>query len=566
FDFCGLGIAHLLKADRVILASSVPLHEAIGEMVGVPKALHIPTRFSLRTLEDNREEYVEYSTRGFIANALESAIFGQNMFGYLEEAENRIFDSFYNSLSSPPFPGIRQLMRSAHSLIENVHPLLDLPRPTLNAIIPVGGITVKQEFSQEEAADAQVLLEEIAAYKEKGKKVVLVSFGTVMNPELMKEETRMNVINAMGNVTDAVFYWRVKHEISTPAANVKIHEWLPQNYLLASGMVDLFVSHMGIGSMTEAAYHGVPLVSIPLFVDQHYNYICARRLGITRFVDKASLRYSQDTLQHAIQEALNDGSMKARSMRLKNHLAGYRNQKDELVKHLRFILSLDANETLLSMDHHLPPLGLTTTLRSLIHLIPFYSLHLSALVTSLVLVVSYWFCCCERRKEGGNQVEGKAIDQNGNEGMVQNSQGKMIAQKVEAIVKRSPEFFDRRLYETTAKAVVGFAVFFALVSKFSRLLMVPIHLFASFLDFCSLRSIVQYITLLLLLDFACRLLFSFSVFTLLHWLRQQCYKFHAFLRQFRIAVILFSFISACCNFAVMSLIFFVLVRISSRFF
>lgn len=50
-------------------------------------------------------------------------------------------------------------------------------------------------------------------------------------------------------------------------------DWVPQNDVLGHPAVAAFVSHAGSHSMYEAAYHGVPMVSVPFNNDQIHNAI-----------------------------------------------------------------------------------------------------------------------------------------------------------------------------------------------------------------------------------------------------------------------------------------------------
>lgn len=61
------------------------------------------------------------------------------------------------------------------------------------------------------------------------------------------------------------------------AANVKALAWVPQNDLLGDGRLAAFVTHGGINSIYEAAYHGVPVAGIPIFGDQPDNVAKAVR-------------------------------------------------------------------------------------------------------------------------------------------------------------------------------------------------------------------------------------------------------------------------------------------------
>ena len=51
--------------------------------------------------------------------------------------------------------------------------------------------------------------------------------------------------------------------------NIRVHQWVPQIAVLAQASA--FVTHAGMGSLTEALYFGVPMVAVPQGVDQHLN-------------------------------------------------------------------------------------------------------------------------------------------------------------------------------------------------------------------------------------------------------------------------------------------------------
>ncbi len=47
--------------------------------------------------------------------------------------------------------------------------------------------------------------------------------------------------------------------------------WLPQNDLLAHPNVRAFLSHAGINSQYESAFHGCPMIAMPCLGDQYAN-------------------------------------------------------------------------------------------------------------------------------------------------------------------------------------------------------------------------------------------------------------------------------------------------------
>ena len=62
-------------------------------------------------------------------------------------------------------------------------------------------------------------------------------------------------------------------------------DWLPQNDLLAHKDIKAFVSHVGHNSLYESAYHGVPVVAVPICTDQHSNSKKAEHVGLGLAVD-----------------------------------------------------------------------------------------------------------------------------------------------------------------------------------------------------------------------------------------------------------------------------------------
>ena len=55
---------------------------------------------------------------------------------------------------------------------------------------------------------------------------------------------------------------------SIAAANIRFTDWAPQNDVLGHSALKLFITHAGSNSIHEAAYHGKPVVCIPLLADQ----------------------------------------------------------------------------------------------------------------------------------------------------------------------------------------------------------------------------------------------------------------------------------------------------------
>ncbi len=53
--------------------------------------------------------------------------------------------------------------------------------------------------------------------------------------------------------------------------HVKAIKWAPQNDVLAAQSTKVFVTHCGVNSIQESAYHGTPVVAVPFLGDQPHN-------------------------------------------------------------------------------------------------------------------------------------------------------------------------------------------------------------------------------------------------------------------------------------------------------
>lgn len=98
-----------------------------------------------------------------------------------------------------------------------------------------------------------------------------------------------------------VMKWESDELVGKPS-NVLINKWLPQDDILAHPNIKLFISHCGLGSVAEANYHGVPIVAMPVGIDQVSNADNVVNEGWGLQVDLAKL--NEKDLMFAIQQVL----------------------------------------------------------------------------------------------------------------------------------------------------------------------------------------------------------------------------------------------------------------------
>lgn len=99
---------------------------------------------------------------------------------------------------------------------------------------------------------------------------IFFSLGTNARSSDLSPEKIAIFLNKFRRLKQKVL-WKFETNLPNLPDNVKIGTWLPQDDILAHPNVKLFISHCGKGGITEAKYHGVPILAIPLFADQFGN-------------------------------------------------------------------------------------------------------------------------------------------------------------------------------------------------------------------------------------------------------------------------------------------------------
>ena len=126
----------------------------------------------------------------------------------------------------------------------------------------------------------------------------------------MSPETRRTFISTFGRLKQRIIWkWEDETKMSSDVdilpPNVKLVPWLPQQDLLGHPKARLFITHGGLFSNQEAIYHGVPLISMPVFADQFINAQKAQDDGYAIHFgwDKV---LQPNAFYDAIQQVLND--------------------------------------------------------------------------------------------------------------------------------------------------------------------------------------------------------------------------------------------------------------------
>uniref|UniRef100_A0A8B9S8Q1 UDP-glucuronosyltransferase n=1 Tax=Apteryx owenii TaxID=8824 RepID=A0A8B9S8Q1_APTOW len=147
--------------------------------------------------------------------------------------------------------------------------------------------------------------------------------------------------------------WRYKgRKPETLGSNTRIYDWIPQNDLLGHPLTKAFITHGGTNGIYEAIYHGVPLVGIPMFADQHDNIAHMRAKGAAVELDFGTLK-TQD-LVDAVNTVINNSTYKENALRLSRiHHDQPMKPLDRAVFWIEFVMRHKGAKHLRPASHHL---------------------------------------------------------------------------------------------------------------------------------------------------------------------------------------------------------------------
>lgn len=165
-----------------------------------------------------------------------------------------------------------------------------------------------------------------------GKRVILISMGTIANrqPELYKKCIEA-FKNFYGKVVLSIGGELLVDEIGDIPENFIIRNHVPQIDILRR--TDVFITHCGMNSTSEALYYEVPLVMLPLMNDQPSIAQRVKELGAGTLLDIKHL--SVESLQKAVGEVLSDSSYKENAKKISHSFkeaGGYVKAADKILE------------------------------------------------------------------------------------------------------------------------------------------------------------------------------------------------------------------------------------------
>ncbi|XP_032014849.1 UDP-glucuronosyltransferase 2B15 isoform X3 [Hylobates moloch] len=214
------------------------------------------------------------------------------------------WDQFYSEVLGRPTT-LFETMGKAEMWLIRTYWDFEFPRPFLPNVDFVGGLHCKpakplpkemEEFVQSSGEDG----------------IVVFSLGSMISN--MSEERANKIASALAQIPQKVLWRFDGKKPNTLGSNTRLYKWLPQNDLLGHPKTKAFITHGGTNGIYEAIYHGIPMVGIPLFADQHDNIVHMKAKGAALSVDIRTM--SSRDLLNALKSVINDPFYKENAMKL----------------------------------------------------------------------------------------------------------------------------------------------------------------------------------------------------------------------------------------------------------
>ncbi|SCL93045.1 MGT family glycosyltransferase [Bacillus wiedmannii] len=166
----------------------------------------------------------------------------------------------------------------------------------------------------------------------KDEKLIFISMGTVFNeqPELYEKcfeafkDVEATVVLVVGKKINLNQFENIPN-------NFKLYNYVPQLEILQHA--DVFVTHGGMNSSSEALYYGVPLVVIPVTGDQPLVAQRVSEVGAGIRINRKEL--SSELLRETVEKVMDDVTFKENSRKVGESLrnaGGYNRAVDEILK------------------------------------------------------------------------------------------------------------------------------------------------------------------------------------------------------------------------------------------
>ncbi|XP_047655379.1 UDP-glucuronosyltransferase 2C1-like [Phacochoerus africanus] len=214
------------------------------------------------------------------------------------------WDEYYSQVLGKPTT-LCETMGKAEMWLIRTSWDFEFPYPSLPNLEFVGGLHCKP---------AKPLPKELEEFVQSSGKdgVIVFTLGSMIK-NLTEERSNM-IASALAQIPQKVLWRYTGKKPETLGANTRLYEWIPQNDLLGHPQTRAFITHCGTNGIYEAVYHGIPMVGIPMFGDQHDNIARLQAKGAAVELNLHTMTSSD--LLNALEAVINNPSYKENAMKL----------------------------------------------------------------------------------------------------------------------------------------------------------------------------------------------------------------------------------------------------------
>ncbi|DBB18915.1 TPA: UDP glucuronosyltransferase 2, polypeptide A3 [Trebouxia sp. C0006] len=263
----------------------------------------------------------------FVQRVNNMVAFVMNMYCWQYVIEPQMDKVFWRQYDIPPYSYFKS-NRQAPLVLVPIDWAITNAEPLAPHMVAIGAIT---------AAPAKALPSELEEFMQSAGDhgVVYASLGTTAIPEVaeLKEiATGLSALaptKALWKLSDSDLV-AVGNESISAGSNVKIVKWVNQNDVLGHPNVKVFLTQGGTNSFNEAAYHGVPLVGMPLFAEQPDNIARAADRGFALSVSVKKLDTLAKDLEQAIKRILKEPGFAISAAKVSHLMKAHRESPAQL--------------------------------------------------------------------------------------------------------------------------------------------------------------------------------------------------------------------------------------------
>lgn len=271
FPECPVGLAHHFKIPFMYL-NTVGFYTGSLSLAGNPNPFSI-TPFVSRPYTDSMN----------LVQRTLNTLWSIGCYAMHSLTMRFMLDPVLKKHFGPEIPPAYELSKNVSFTLQNAHYTVTNPRPYLPNVAEIACIHCKP------AKPLPRDLEEfISGSGDAG--FLYLSMGSSVKAANMPEYLRRMFMYVFRQLPQRVL-WKWEGDLDMPdlPSNVKLAKWLPQQDILGHSKIRGFISHGGLLSLYETVFHGVPILSLPVFCDHDTNTAHAASHGYALKLELATL-------------------------------------------------------------------------------------------------------------------------------------------------------------------------------------------------------------------------------------------------------------------------------------